>query len=43
MLVAKKVFDTEKDALDKINDRIDYFPFTHGEAIESQREEIAKI
>lgn len=42
-LVAKKVFDTEKEAVEKITEKIDYFPFTHGEAIESQREEIAKI
>ena len=42
-LVSKKVWDTEKEAIEKITDKIDYFPFTHGEAIESQREEIAKI
>ena len=42
-LMGTKFTQSQMDNSERLNERINYFPFTHGEAIESQRKEIHDI
>ena len=42
-MVVRKMEEVEKGNEEKYLERMNYFPFTHGDAIENQRAEINEI
>jgi len=42
-MVVRKMEEVEKHNEEKYLERMNYFPFTHGDAIENQRKEINEI
>jgi hypothetical protein len=42
-LINKKVYAKKKHHEEKYKERMNYFPFTHGDAIEKQRKDLAEL